>query len=652
MPDGKDNDVGNISELIKSIKEYGLQEPIVISEKNVLKDGRRRLAACGVLGYKMIDAYIQPDEDISGGKMKTLKIKPEFKELIQALSKEEFRQLEESIKNEGCRDAIVLWGDIIVDGHNRYEICKKHDIEFGVKQKYFADEDAARIWIIENQLGRRNVNDYQKGVLVLTLKPMYEARARENLSKHGDTAPGKNNTFANIGKGVDVREELAKKASISHGNMAKIMKIEALATPEVKEKLRLGKTSINREYQLILEKKANDGMLPAYVSAGQCVEQDGSFDIAAEDFKERIKSIPDKSIALIMADLPSDSSALVQELNSEARRLLMPGGCLFLQACEKGKESIITVKGYSSRSKAARISKFLEKLTAIKIAEEIGIKIISETDERITMTFANKILKKIKKYGFAALRDTSKRNMHGYHFAFSKNTLTVRSTDAHQAGKFTTGISGELHKPFQVFILTEKMRELIELNKPVTAEFDVTGEIAIMNVDGLKTYKCDEKFPDIEARIPKGDVYEYGIDRDELLSCIETILKLSNIKDKKGYKDERPIASFILRENELNVTYFRDNSADSKPHRTIVPVKPKQIYENFETVFKIRHLYVFLKTLKSDAITLMANSKFEPVLFTVPGDSFEYLVMPVSTEISENTSGGDAGNNATDKKIA
>ena len=57
-------------------------------------------------------------------------IDKEFKTLIPALTDEEYKGLEESILKDGCRDALVLWGDILIDGHNRYEICTRQNIPF------------------------------------------------------------------------------------------------------------------------------------------------------------------------------------------------------------------------------------------------------------------------------------------------------------------------------------------------------------------------------------------------------------------------------------------------------------------------------------------------------------------------------------------
>lgn len=276
-----------------------------------------------------------------------MKIDNEIKSFIPELSKEEFNQLEESIKNEGCRDAIVLWGDIIVDGHNRFSICEKHDIKYRTIQREFTDKNAVKIWVIENQLGRRNMNNYQKGVLVLALKPLYEARAKENQIKHGLTAPGKNNTSANLGESVDVREELAKKANISHGTMAKIMKIEASATPEAKARLCSGQTSIDKEYQLIVNKETSDRMKSENESSDQHVEPSGNFDLKIGNFKEHIKSIADESVTLILTELPypKEYVDVWKELAMEAKRVLKPGGFMILHSQQNNLPELINILG-------------------------------------------------------------------------------------------------------------------------------------------------------------------------------------------------------------------------------------------------------------------------------------------------------------------
>ena len=89
----------------------------------------------------------------------------EFKGLIPPLTDEEYKGLEESILKDGCRDALVLWGEILVDGHNRYDICTRHNIPFRTVQMEFAGRDDVLLWMIDNQESRRNLTAYARGVL-------------------------------------------------------------------------------------------------------------------------------------------------------------------------------------------------------------------------------------------------------------------------------------------------------------------------------------------------------------------------------------------------------------------------------------------------------------------------------------------------------
>lgn len=94
-----------------------------------------------------------------------IEIIPELEEFIAPLKEDEFRQLEDNILKEGLRDPLIVWKKeksmILIDGHNRYRICKKHRIPYQTKQVSFSDMDEVKEWIINNQLGRRNLNPDQ-----------------------------------------------------------------------------------------------------------------------------------------------------------------------------------------------------------------------------------------------------------------------------------------------------------------------------------------------------------------------------------------------------------------------------------------------------------------------------------------------------------
>lgn len=103
---------------------------------------------------------------MSRHKYAKLKIDPEFKALIPPLSIDERKQLEENIINEGCREAICIWHGIILDGHNRYEICTRHGIPFNIRTVSVNSREEAIAWICANQLGRRNISDETRKYLI------------------------------------------------------------------------------------------------------------------------------------------------------------------------------------------------------------------------------------------------------------------------------------------------------------------------------------------------------------------------------------------------------------------------------------------------------------------------------------------------------
>ena len=94
-------------------------------------------------------------------------VDPEFHALIPPLAPEEFAQLEANIVKDGCRDALVLWKgfNILVDGHNRFNICEKHGLPYKTKEIDFDTREDVCDWIDANQLGRRNLTPDQRSIL-------------------------------------------------------------------------------------------------------------------------------------------------------------------------------------------------------------------------------------------------------------------------------------------------------------------------------------------------------------------------------------------------------------------------------------------------------------------------------------------------------
>lgn len=96
----------------------------------------------------------------------TLNTDNEFQQLIRPLTSEERKQLEANIVADGCRDPITVWNGIIIDGHNRYEICHKHNIPFNIHKMNFDSREDVIQWICANQLGRRNISEEARKFLI------------------------------------------------------------------------------------------------------------------------------------------------------------------------------------------------------------------------------------------------------------------------------------------------------------------------------------------------------------------------------------------------------------------------------------------------------------------------------------------------------
>jgi len=88
-------------------------------------------------------------------------IDDEFRSLLPVLDAETFAWLEDNILQYGCREPLVLWKGILIDGHNRYEILKRHELPVNTVSMEFDSRDDVMIWIISTQISRRNLNPLQ-----------------------------------------------------------------------------------------------------------------------------------------------------------------------------------------------------------------------------------------------------------------------------------------------------------------------------------------------------------------------------------------------------------------------------------------------------------------------------------------------------------
>jgi len=175
-------------------------------------------------------------------------INEELRSFIDPLTHNEYAALERSLLAEGCRDALVLWGDVLIDGHNRYAICRKHGIEFRtVQNTSFTSLDDVMLWTIDNHLARRSVSDFQRGVLALRKKDIVAARATgaPAASAEQGAGEGRDSGLAPAPVPLATREEVARTARVSSNTISQIEKIQKTAAPALVEAVRAGTISIN-----------------------------------------------------------------------------------------------------------------------------------------------------------------------------------------------------------------------------------------------------------------------------------------------------------------------------------------------------------------------------------------------------------------------
>lgn len=193
--------------------------------------------------------------------IKDLTIDKEFEELLPVLTPEESEKLENSILQYGMLDPIKIWQDpntgkwIIIDGHNRYNVLKKHGIEWNYWQDYkilseLETRQDVKQWMLEQQLGRRNLSTAEKYEIVQKFKIVFIKKAKENQSLGGKG-------LANLPK-VDTRKEMAKAISVSEGTYRKLDKVMQSNNEKVKQQLREKKVSVDKAYREIKNPKPKE----------------------------------------------------------------------------------------------------------------------------------------------------------------------------------------------------------------------------------------------------------------------------------------------------------------------------------------------------------------------------------------------------------
>jgi SAM-dependent methyltransferase len=292
------------------------------------------------------------------------KINPEYEKLVPPLPEIEYKMLRDSIKEKGQYETIKInrYG-VVLDGHRRLRICQELGIQPHFETLDFKNEAEERCYVIEVNLRRRQLTDYQKVELSKELlefeKRVARIRQASKLLQNQKVENEHDLPLAPIGAngvkggGGKATEKVATKLDIPTRTYEKALAVIEKAPAVIKEKAREGRLSIEKAYKQtkalelvspeekprIIEKlekgEAKDvwdarTQVRKDLSSNYRLLKNDAVELECGDFTKLYKNIKENSVALILTDLPYARKYLPlwEELGKVAKRVLLPGGYL------------------------------------------------------------------------------------------------------------------------------------------------------------------------------------------------------------------------------------------------------------------------------------------------------------------------------------
>jgi len=177
-----------------------------------------------------------------------LKVNPDISSLFEGLEFWTYEALKQDIQQNGIRDALIVAQDgTVVCGHQRFKIAQELGIEPPFRVQHFASKQEMIEYAVNDNILRRHMNNYQKGLVALHYLPYAKKQARQRkLSslRRGKEAPVKER-FPERGNAHDIS---AKRVGLTGRTLQKVEYVESHGTNETKEKARSGELSVERAY--------------------------------------------------------------------------------------------------------------------------------------------------------------------------------------------------------------------------------------------------------------------------------------------------------------------------------------------------------------------------------------------------------------------
>jgi len=257
---------------------------------------------------------------------------PELEALIPPLSQDELEQLEANLLKNGCRESLLVWPTtenvvspeststlpsyVLIDGHNRFKICQKNKIDFSIHLVSFKTMEEVREFMIDNQLGRRNLTNEQASYL----RGMKYLNLKQNRGKYvRNEQNAQNEHYGDSEQMIDLENQNAQN---EHSEKNK-------TTAEILgEKFNVGQATIRRDAEFAQGLEMLEPSLKTAVLAGKTsltknkIQQLGKK--AVQENKIVSESEVDELIGdekIIIAKIPKKSEQLIEQLSKQIEKL-------------------------------------------------------------------------------------------------------------------------------------------------------------------------------------------------------------------------------------------------------------------------------------------------------------------------------------------
>jgi hypothetical protein len=266
----------------------------------------------------------------------TIRIDPEIQAIIPPLRAKHQENLETSLRANGCRYPLKLWGRVLLDGHKRLAICRRHRIPFKTEQVNLADRAAALLWVDELQLDRYDLSDDQRAAIAVRVlqrrgefDPPPAGHAGTNGKPH--PIPSVNGTHWKpliVPVKATSQAGVAAEARVSEHRVRSAVQLYR-ADKDLFAKVIAGEKGLDASRKELIARRRNAERETVAATVKRLSPM-----VRGGDFRKVFDALPDNSVDLVFTDPPYDTESVPMygDLAKLAARVLVPGGSLICYA--------------------------------------------------------------------------------------------------------------------------------------------------------------------------------------------------------------------------------------------------------------------------------------------------------------------------------